>query len=43
MSFVSFFQYLLGHPQSRDLALELLAVYGLRPITVPTVEVRRSA
>jgi hypothetical protein len=43
MSFVQFFQYLLGSPKSRDLALELLAVYGLRPVTVPVTEVRRSA
>ncbi len=43
MSFVQFFQYLLRSPATRDLGLEMLAVYGLRPLPVPAVTHRRSA
>lgn len=46
MSFVQFFQQLLRSPATRDLGLELLAIYGLRPLPVPSFPAdapRRSA
>ena len=43
MSFVQFFQHLLRSPATRNLGLELLAVYGLRPLPVAAVPQRRSA